>query len=365
MTSVLYLEKGHLFEGVGFGAPSSSGGEVVFNTGMSGYQEIFTDPSYCGQIVVMSYPHIGNTGVNWQDPESQSLYLKGVVVRECSKISSSWRSEKSLQDYLQAAGIVGISEVDTREITTLIRDEGAQRAVIFQKDTCQGMDIVDYAKAKLNDVPPMEGLELVSQVSCAEPYEFKIEGEPGDSGRTLVVYDFGVKYNILRNFKRRGFRVLIVPYNMPYEDVIKENPVAVVLSNGPGDPAGVCVEEIQKLVGQVPLFAICMGHQLLGRALGANTYKLKFGHHGINHPVKDHMADKIVITSQNHGFAIAADSLKTEDVVISHTSLNDGTVEGFFSDRLRLSGIQFHPEAKPGPNDAVYLFDRFVKGYLK
>lgn len=362
--SILYLENGRWFEGLGFGARASCGGEIVFNTGMTGYQEILTDPSYYRQIVVMTYPHLGNTGTNREDLESQSLYLSGVVTREYSACASSWRSEETLHDYLAKARIPGISEVDTREITRLIRNEGSQRAIILPKETA-GNQIQVHAQALLEAVPAMEGLELVSQVSCSRPYEFSEQGPSDPSRPCIVVYDFGVKRNILRHFQRRGFRVEVVPYDFPSEEALAYHPVAVVLSNGPGDPALVPINNVQALIGKVPLFAVCMGHQVLARALGGTTYKLKFGHHGINHPVKDHVQERIIITSQNHGFAVEPKSLQREGLSITCTSLNDGTVEGFVSEKVKAVSYQFHPEARPGPNDAGYLFDDFLKRYVQ
>lgn len=357
----LYLENGQYFVGKGFGSKEAQGGEAVFNTGMTGYQEIFSDPSYAHQIVVMTQTHLGNTGINSEDKESEGLKLKGVVVRDYVSEPSNWRSEMSLAEYLKKAGICGISEIDTRKLTQVLREEGAQRAVIFPLES--DSEIISQGKKNLESVSPMEGLDLVSQVSCKSPWDFKDTfGETGQSRGTVVVYDFGVKWNILRSLSQRGFQVKVVPYNLPAEEVLKEKPIAICLSNGPGDPASVpqAVSEIQKLIGQVPILAICMGHQLLARALGGKTYKLKYGHHGVNHPVKDLDSGRIMITSQNHGFAVDADSLSQKEVKINLLNLNDQTVEGFRSDQLKLSSIQFHPESKPGPNDAQVLFDDFI-----
>jgi len=365
--AILYLERGHLFEGLGFGAEVCKGGEAVFNTGMTGYQEIFTDPSYCRQIVVMTYPHIGNTGVNSDDPESKRMDLSGVVTRQFCAEASSWRSRETLGQYLANGGIPIISDIDTRAVTQILRSEGAQRAVIFPKDLAKGKALSDFAQVALKDVPDMEGQELVSLVSTKDPYEFTLSEESRSDAGTFVVYDYGVKSNILRHLKRRRFKVMVVPYNYPYQDVLAFKPVGVVLSNGPGDPATVkgAVEEIQSVIGKVPVLAICMGHQLLARAVGAKTYKLKFGHHGINQPVKDITLNRILITSQNHGFAVRAEDIRGKDLVLSHVNLNDNTVEGFTSEKLRLYSVHVHPEAKPGPSDAAYIFDNFIRGFVK
>lgn len=362
--AVLFLENGSFFLGKGFGARASSGGELVFNTGMTGYQEIFTDPSYSHQVVLMTYPHLGNTGVNLEDIESESLLLKGIVAREFEPVPSNWRSGASLGDYLRDAGVPGISEVDTREITRVIRGEGSQRAIIFPLDAVSG-DIATYGKQLIQSVPPMDGLELVSQVSCKSPWEFLPE-KASPSG-TVVVYDYGVKHGILRQVKGKGFRVRVVPFDYPHQEALKEKPVAVVLSNGPGDPSKVpsAIREIEGLLGKVPIQAICMGHQLLARALGCSTYKLKFGHHGVNHPVRDELTGKILITSQNHGFAVNSDDLVRKGIRLSHVSLNDGTVEGFSSDEHRFSSVQFHPEASPGPHDGDGVFESFIKRFLQ
>lgn len=363
--SALYLESGHLFEGLGFGSPNERGGEAVFNTGMSGYQEIFTDPSYYRQVVVMCYPHLGNYGVNLEDVESKQLYLSGVVAREYCPHPSNYRKTKSLHDYLAENKVPGISEVDTRRITQVLRDEGAQRSIIFPKSAVKSGESVEAAgKRLLQTVESMEGLELVSEVSCKTPYTF---GERRSGKPVAVVYDYGVKTNILRSIYDRGFDIEVVPYKFPKEEALKFKPDMVVLSNGPGDPGTVtgAVEQIQGLIGQLPIFAICMGHQLLARSLGATTYKLKFGHHGINHPVEDTVTKKIIITSQNHGFSVHEKDLKSRDIKMTHVSLNDGSVEGFHSDKMKLMSVQFHPEAKPGPNDASLLFDQFIRGFLK
>lgn len=362
----LYLEKGHLFLGEGFGAETISGGEAVFNTGMTGYQEIFTDPSYYKQIVVMTYPHLGNTAVNEEDVESSSLYLSGVVTREYCEHPSNWRQTRTLDAYLKSKSIPGISGIDTRRVTELLRDEGAQRGIIFPVSKAGKGKEEAFGKNQIEQVENMDGLELVSRVSCKAPYFFQSSGAAAGKNPTVVVYDYGVKTNILRSIKSRGFDVWVVPYNYPYQDVLKQKPSAVLLSNGPGDPATVpgAVEQIQGVLGQTPLMAICMGHQLLARSLGCKTYKLKFGHHGVNHPVKDLKTGRILITSQNHGFSVKAEDLRSRDLTLGHVSLNDNTVEGFSSDKLKFVSVQFHPESKPGPSDASVIFDSFIKGFV-
>jgi len=365
--AALYFENGHAFLGKGFGARAVQGGEAVFNTGMTGYQEVFSDPSYAHQVVVMTHTQLGNYGINKEDVESDSLLLKGVVAREYFSEPSNWRAQESLGTYLQRAGVPGISEIDTRRITKILRDEGAQRSVIFPVENESLSEIKTRGAGLLKNIPEMEGLDLVSQVSCKEPWEFEADkNKSRNLLGTIVVYDFGVKWNILRSLSSRGFRVRVVPYQMPAEEIKKEKPTAVCLSNGPGDPAKVphAVQQIQSLLGQFPVLAICMGHQLMARALGGETYKLKYGHHGVNHPVKDLETGKILITSQNHGFAVKPESLPKKEVQISLINLNDQTLEGFSSKKLKISSIQFHPEAKPGPSDANFLFDQFIKGFV-
>ena len=365
--AILYLESGHVFEGMGFGAQKTQGGEAVFNTALSGYQEVFTDPSYYKQVVVMTYPHLGNTGVNKEDVESKKVYLSGVVAREYCQHPSNWRSTQKLGDYLNDAGVPGISEVDTRLLTEILRDEGAQRSIIFPASERGTMTSAACGKKLMEKVEAMEGLELVSKVSCASPYQFTLEGKSKTDAGTVVVYDYGVKTNIVRSIAQRGYQTWVVPYNFPHQEAMKLKPTAVLLSNGPGDPSTVqgAVEPIQALMGKVPIMAICMGHQLLARALGCKTYKLKFGHHGVNHPVQDQLTGKILITSQNHGFSVKAEDLKMKEIQLSHVSLNDGTVEGFYSERMKFYSVQFHPEAKPGPSDADSIFDTFARGFLK
>ncbi|MBI1861370.1 MAG: glutamine-hydrolyzing carbamoyl-phosphate synthase small subunit [Deltaproteobacteria bacterium] len=363
-TAALYLENGQLFVGKGFGAKTARGGEAVFNTGMTGYQEIYTDPSYYQQVVVLTGSEVGNTGVNADDIESTSAFLSGVVVREYNDIPSNWRSTGTLSSYLDRLGVPGVFDIDTREVTRVLRDDGAQRSIVFPVSSTDRESILKEAKDLIATVVSMEGLDLVSRVSCQKPHLY---GDTSASAPRFVVYDYGVKTNILRSLRTRGFGVQVVPYNFPYQEVMKINPQAVLLSNGPGDPSVVpdAVGMIQGLLGKKPIFAICMGHQLLARALGCTTYKLKFGHHGINHPVKDCIQNKILITSQNHGFAVKEDDLASREVKVSHKSLNDGCVEGYSSEKLQLLSVQFHPEARPGPSDAANIFDHFVKGFIR
>ncbi len=357
--AILMLEDGKLFKGSSFGCPGEALGELVFNTSMTGYQEVLTDPSYCEQIVNMTYPLIGNYGVNSTDIESKKIQAKGFIVREYSKIYSSWRAEKSLQAYLEQYGIVGISEVDTRQITRHIRDKGAMKAII----STETEDIASL-KQKLDSHPDMVGRDLVAFVTCKKPYTFNFAKK--DYQFKAVVLDFGVKLNILRCFSKIGFKLNVVPAHTSAEKILAHNPDGIILSNGPGDPAAVhyAVENIKKLIGKKPLFGICLGHQLLALALGAKTYKLKFGHHGTNHPVRNLDTGKVEITTQNHGFSLDIDSLANitqTDYNMTHMNLNDQTMEGVEYPQISAFTVQYHPEVGPGPHDGRYIFDRFVK----
>jgi carbamoyl-phosphate synthase small subunit len=366
--AILALEDGRIFRGRAAGARTRRGGEVVFNTSLTGYQEVFTDPSYCGQIVCLTYPHIGNVGANLEDQESDRPQIEGLVVREFSSLASNWRSLQTAQAYLEHHGIPVLWDVDTRALVRHIRSVGALRGVLAT-DGSSPEALVAEARA----LPPMAGQELVSRVSCRETYVWS-EGLPRsvelpataavDCPRLHVVaYDFGIKRNILRLLVDSGCRVTVVPARTSAEDVLALQPDGVFLSNGPGDPEPVefAVQEIRRLLGRVPMFGICLGHQLLGLALGGRTFKLKFGHHGSNHPVKNLETGRIEITAQNHGFAVDPDSLPASEVVITHTNLNDGTNEGMRHRSLPVFSVQYHPEASPGPHDARYLFGRFVK----
>ena len=349
----LVLEDGRVFKGTSFGASGERYGEVVFNTSMTGYQEILTDPSYKGQIVTMTYPLIGNYGVNTEDIESKKVCVEGFVVKECSRIRSNWRSTKDLDDYLRENNILGIEGIDTRALTKHIRLQGAMKAVLSTED----LDDKSLAR-KAASSRGLIGIDLVKDVISDAPFEWNKEGK-----YKVVVLDCGVKYNILRNLAANGCRVIVYPARTSAEDILKEHPDGILLSNGPGDPEGVpyVVETVKKLLGKIPMFGICFGQQILGLALGGKTYKLKFGHHGGNHPVKDLRTGKISITTQNHGFCVDMGSLDKNDIEITHMNLNDNTLEGIRHKRLPLFSVQFHPEHGPGPHDAAYLFREFAE----
>lgn len=347
----LALEDGRTFYGRSFGADGVREGEIVFNTAMSGYQEVYSDPSYCGQIVCLTYPLIGNYGVTDEDFESPRFFAEGVVVREHCERPSSWRSQGRLGDWLAERGVVAISEVDTRALTRHIRQAGEIRAVLSTGDLDPAR-LVERARQG----PGLAGADLASRVTCAAPWTYA----PGERGR-VVVYDYGVKRSILAEVARRGFAVEVVPAHTPAEDVLALGPVGVVLSNGPGDPAAVAgaPAAVAALLGRVPVLAICLGHQITGLALGATTSKLKFGHHGANHPVIELATGRVAVTSQNHGFVVDERSLPA-GCRVSHRSLNDGAVEGIEHEKLALVSVQYHPESSPGPHDSLALFDRFA-----
>jgi carbamoyl-phosphate synthase small subunit len=374
--AVLLLADGTQFIGKSIGIQGVSSGEVVFNTSMTGYQEIFTDPSYTQQMVTLTYPHIGNVGINDQDSESNKIYASGIIIRNLSPIPSNFRSQKSLQDFLKEQQIVGISEIDTRNLTTHLREHGAQSGAIATGEMGQSIEsLIQLAKEKLSSFPGMAGLDLAKVVSTTSPYEW-LEGEwhlLGPDGKTgfnqvipnkhVVAYDFGVKKNILRMLAQRGCRVTVVPAQTPAAEVLAMNPDGIFLSNGPGDPQP-CDYAISAtkvfLEKKIPLFGICLGHQIMGLAAGGNTLKMKFGHHGANHPVKDLKTGKVVITSQNHGFAVDAATLPN-NVEPTHISLFDESLQGMaWLDRPAFC-FQGHPEASPGPQDVGYLFDRFIE----
>jgi carbamoyl-phosphate synthase small subunit len=363
----LALEDGTIFTGDSFGHPGERAGEVVFNTAMSGYQEILTDPSYKGQIVTMTYPLIGNYGVNPADVEHAHPWVEGFVVREASRVRSNFRSTEDLDAYLRRHKIAGITGVDTRALTKRLRERGAMRGVLSAEDL-DDASLVRKAKA----IPPMEGRDLVPEVTCREARHWTafLDGDPfvaemkGRPARFKVAcLDYGLKFNILRCLVRAGCDVTVFPAQTPGPAVLDFKPDGVFLSNGPGDPAVVryAIDCVKTVLGRAPVFGICLGHQILGHACGGRTFKLKFGHHGANHPVKDLTTDKIEITSQNHGFALDPESVRGRDVEITHVNLNDGTVEGFRHTKLPAFSVQYHPEASPGPHDAQHLFQRFVR----
>jgi carbamoyl-phosphate synthase small subunit len=354
-TALLVLEDGRTFRGYAFGAEGEAFGEMVFNTSMTGYQEILTDPSYAGQIVCMTYPLIGNYGVNEEDTESRRPWVEGFVVREASRIASNWRSQETLDSYLKRYKIVGIEHLDTRALVRHIRDKGAMRAVISTVDEDEASLL-----EKVGNSLSMKNRELASAVTIDETYDFPAEREEKFH---VVCYDFGVKTNSLREFSRYGCRLTVVPAEMPASEVLAMKPDGIFLSNGPGDPASMqkVVAEIKKLTEEgVPIFGICLGHQILGQVFGGETYKLKFGHRGGNQPIKDLSTGKIEITSHNHGFAVDAESLPAE-VEVTHVNLNDQTVAGLKHKTLPVFSVQYHPESAPGPHDSEYLFRRFIE----
>ncbi|PIQ88429.1 MAG: carbamoyl phosphate synthase small subunit [Candidatus Omnitrophica bacterium CG11_big_fil_rev_8_21_14_0_20_42_13] len=350
--AILALEDGRVFEGFSFGADGESFGEVVFNTSLSGYQEILTDPSYCGQIVCMTYPLIGNYGINIDDVESRKIFLSGFIVKENSPIASNWRSQKTLSDYLGENNILGIEGIDTRALTKHIRLKGAMKAVISTED----LDIKSLVK-KAKASRGLDGVDLVKEVIYDKPFEWNAKGR-----YKVAVLDCGVKFNILRRLEERNCKVVVLPADASADEILKLKPHGLLLSNGPGDPAAVTyvVSSLKKLIGKIPIFGICLGNQMLGLALGGKTYKLKFGHHGGNHPVKDLRTGRISITVQNHGFCVDIDTLKKNDIEITHINLNDNTLEGIRHKKYPLFSVQFHPEYGPGPHDAQYLFDEFI-----
>jgi len=354
----LVLEDGSTYEGRAWGARGVHCGEVVFNTSMTGYQEILTDPSYAEQIVVMTVPHVGNYGVTHHDDESQRPHVHGFVVREVSRVFSNHRADGDLDSYLQHHVVPGIDGVDTRSITRHIRSHGAMRGIIGNDGTS-----VEELKAQLKDYRGLAGLDLAGRVTCPRPYEFVADVE--DPSWNVVAVDFGIKRNIVRLLASRGpARVTVVPAATTADEILALQPDGVLLSNGPGDPepvAAYAAQMIQGILGKVPVMGICMGMQVLGIALGASTYKLKFGHRGGNQPVKDLRTGVVEITAQNHGFAIEADSLPAGAIDVTHVNLNDGTLEGFRCRSLPAFAVQYHPEASPGPHDAAYLFDDFYK----
>jgi len=367
MKAILALADGRIFRGKSFGAGGEARGEVVFNTAMTGYQEVLTDPSYKGQMVTMTYTQIGNTGVNPEDIESRGLFLSGFIVREYMDCYSNWRANMSLDAYLKENGVVGIQGIDTRALTRHLRDKGAQNGIISTIDTDP-----ESLVAKAAAIPSMAGLDLASGVSCDKPYHWT-EGkwhlaggypqvDPAALKYRVVAYDFGIKYNILRCLVDAGCDVTVVPASFTAEEALAMNPDGIFLSNGPGDPEPLVSvqQEIRKMIGKKPIFGICLGHQLLGLALGGKTIKLPFGNHGSNLPVMDMATRRVEITAQNHGFAVDLESLG-DAACLGHENLNDQTVEGISHCSLPIFSVQHHPEASPGPHDSQYLFGRFVQ----
>lgn len=350
MNGILYLEDGSIYYGTAFGKNGTSIGELVFNTSMTGYQEILTDPSYAGQIINMTYPLIGNYGISHIFNESRKIFCKGFIVKKLSEIPSSYTLEEDLDTYLSRMGIVGLCDVDTRSITRKIRSKGAMKAIITSED---------LTTAELENIMKTSVLneDVVKEVSRKE-----IEKIPGE-GFKVAVFDFGIKNNILVNLKARDCDITVFPYNATVEEVMSINPDGVFLSNGPGDPTAIpeTIETVKELMNKKPVFGICLGHQIIALALGAETYKLKFGHRGGNHGVYDIERDKAYITSQNHGYAVKAETVKDKDLIITHINLNDNTVEGIKHKSLPVYSVQFHPEGAPGPEDSSYLFDNFIK----
>ena len=375
MNAVLALEDGTWYRGVAAGAPGEARGEVVFNTSMTGYQEVLTDPSYAGQIVTMTAPHIGNYGVSAGDAESQAPHVAGFIMREASPLASNWRADGTLRDYLVRHRIVAIAYIDTRALTRVLRSAGVMRGVIATGQV-DPQELVEKARA----IPKMEGADLVKDVTCDGAFEwrdratasgndahaeFGIEPQRRAAKRLRVAaYDFGVKYNILRRLDAYGCDVHVFPATAPASELLQVEPDGIFLSNGPGDPAALdyAIDNVRQIVhhGRVPTFGICLGHQILGHAVGGQTFKLKFGHRGANHPVKELASGKVEITSQNHGFAVDPQSLPG-DVQVTHLNLYDGTVEGFRHVDKPIFSVQYHPEASPGPHDADYLFQQFLE----
>jgi carbamoyl-phosphate synthase small subunit len=366
MKAVLLLEDGTVFEGTSFGARGQKCGEVVFNTSMTGYQEILTDPSYNEQIITMTYPLIGNYGTNKCDWESRKVFASGFIVKENCSYPSNWRNKDSLSDYLEANNVIGLEGIDTRKLVKHIRTEGAMKGIISSADLT-----INKLKKKLENYPGLVGRDIVEDVTVKKQYSWNkavidiLNGkeQAPEKKYKVIAFDFGIKQNILRLLCSHGCEVKVVPAATLAREVLSQKPDGVFLSNGPGDPAPVtyAIETVKKLLGKVPIFGICLGHQILSLALGGKTYKLKFGHRGANHPVKNLQNGKIEITSQNHGFCVDMDSLNNKNIELTHLNLNDNTVEGIRCKELVAFSVQYHPEASPGPHDSAYLFAEFIK----
>ena len=369
-SALLVLEDGSTYRGYAFAGSGETLGEVVFNTGMTGYQEVITDPSYKGQIVTMTYPLIGNYGINPEDMESEGIHLEGFIVKEYQPQPSNWRSRMSLQEFLESHGKLGVEGIDTRALTRRIRIEGAMRGILTTET-----DNIELLLERVRDYPGLVGRDLIKEVTCKEPYLWK-DGAPqsllspdmpksnsgeGEQKLRVVVLDCGVKYNILRNLEKLGCEVLVLPATATGTEILSYSPDGVLLSNGPGDPAALpyIVAATEHILGKIPIFGICLGHQILGQALGGRTAKLKFGHHGVNQPVKNRHTGRIEITSQNHGFVVVPESLPG-NLEMTYDNLNDRTSEGMCSPAHKAFSVQYHPEAAPGPHDVNYLFEKFV-----
>ena len=353
------LEDGMVFNGKSFGSKGEITGEVVFNTSMTGYQEILTDPSYNEQIITMTYPQIGNYGVNDEDVESNKIQLSGLIVKEYLDYYSNWRAKSSLDEYLKKYNITAISDIDTRELTRHIRSKGAMNGIL----STQNFDN-SYLKNKLEEYPGLIGRDLVKNVTCSKPYYYNSKIK--NSLYNITAIDYGTKLNIFRCLNDAGFKIKVVPAYTTADEILKDNPDGIFLSNGPGDPAavGYAIKTISELLGKKPIFGICLGHQLIALALGAKTYKLKFGHHGGNHPVKNLETGGVEITTQNHGFNVDTESLKKLKNIkyrITHINLNDGTIEGIDYENISAYSVQHHPEGGPGPHDSRYIFKNFIK----
>ena len=366
MRGLLALEDGWTFSGTGFGADGVQTGELVFNTSMTGYQEILTDPSYHKQIVTMTVSHVGNTGINPEDVESDKIWVAGFVVRALSPVVSNWRSQHTLDGYLSEQGVIGLSDVATRALVRHIREKGVMRAAIAHGEAAEDpAALIEMAR----NSPDMSGWNLVDDVTTPEPYNWTQQSDPAwyrthrydPQGALIVAYDTGIKKNILRMMTDRGLRVTVVPATMPASEVLAMHPAGVFLSNGPGDPAAVTgmIENTRNLLGKVPVFGICLGHQILALALGGKTEKMRFGHRGGNQPVKNLLTGAVEISAHNHGFAVTPDS-DLGGAEVTHINLNDNTIEGLRHVELGVFSVQYHPEASPGPHDSLYLFDEFV-----
>ena len=351
--AILFLENGLFFKGYALGSIGTTTGELCFNTGMVGYQEILTDPSYCGQLITMTYPHIGNYGTNDQYIESTQIQASGFIVKEGAKYPSNYLSQQSISEYLKQYNIVGIQGIDTRAITRVIREQGAMNAIISSEIFDQSI-----LSKHLENTPSMEGLNLAQLVTCDKSYKYS---QPDQIRFKVVAIDFGIKSNILRLLKQKGCDITVVPANITSNEIKKLNPDGIFLSNGPGDPSAVldAIKCIKSLLGNYPIFGICLGHQLLALSLGAKTFKLKYGHRGCNHPIKNLITGKVEITSQNHGFAVSDANLPS-NVNVTHLNLNDNTIAGISCPDLKAFSIQYHPESCPGPHDSQYLFDDFI-----